>query len=71
MRDLSTALIVGGLALALLGVLARVGGLDWIGHLPGDIRIRRGHTRVYAPLATLLIISLAISLFDYALRRWF
>jgi hypothetical protein len=53
-----------------VGVLARFGWLRWFGHLPGDIRIERGHTRVYAPLVSLLLISLALSLLGALVRRW-
>jgi hypothetical protein len=53
------------------GVLARFGGLNWFGHLPGDVRIERGHTRVYAPLVSLLLVSIVLSVLSALLRRWF
>jgi hypothetical protein len=36
--------------------------LRWVGRLPGDIRIKRGGTRVYFPIATAVVLSLALSL---------
>jgi hypothetical protein len=70
-RRAATPLIVVGVILALLGVLARLGWLRWFGHLPGDIRIERGHTRVYAPIVSLLLVSVVLSVVSMLLRRWF
>jgi hypothetical protein len=67
----STLLIVAGVVLALAGLLARYGALAWFGHLPGDIRIERGHTRVYAPIVSMLLISVVLSIASYIVRRWF
>ena len=71
MRDVSSTLILLGVVLLAAGVLARLGGLNWFGHLPGDIRIEHGHTRVYAPLVSLLLISVVLSVLSALLRRWF
>ena len=70
MRAASSLLILLGVLLLAAGLLARLGGLGWFGHLPGDIRLQRGETRVYVPLATMLLLSLALSVVSYALRRW-
>jgi len=35
----------------------------WFGHLPGDLRIERDGVRVYAPLVSMLLVSLLLSLF--------
>ncbi len=43
----------------LLLVLARIPGL---GRLPGDILIRRGNVSIYIPLATMLLLSLVLTL---------
>lgn len=44
-------LILGGVALVVVGLLARRG------HLPGEIRARRGPVSFYAPLGTSLLLS--------------
>ncbi|HWS86854.1 MAG TPA: DUF2905 family protein [Pyrinomonadaceae bacterium] len=36
--------------------------LSWFGRLPGDIRYEGRRTRVYAPLASMLLLSLILSL---------
>lgn len=34
---------------------------EWIGNLPGDVLIKKGKTTYYAPVASSLIISAALS----------
>jgi hypothetical protein len=60
-------LIAIGVALALLRVVSRVGGLAWFGRVPAEIQIERGATRVYAPLPSLLLVSLVLSQLP---QRW-
>jgi predicted MFS family arabinose efflux permease len=60
-------LIVIGLVIAGLG-LAMTLGVP-LGRLPGDIAIRRGHTTFYFPLVTSIVVSLALSLIIWLLRR--
>ena len=43
--------------------------LSWFGRLPGDIRIERPHTRIYIPLTSMLLVSVALSLIAAVLRR--
>ena len=68
-RSAGGALIVLGIALVVLGGLAWAGMLGWFGRLPGDIRIERGATRVYVPIVSMLLLSLAISFAAYLFRR--
>ncbi len=64
-------LLVGlGVALILIGLLIWSGSLGWFGRLPGDIRIERESVRIYLPLASMLILSLALSLILYLVRRF-
>ena len=62
--------------LIILGVVLIVAGLLWpwltrlgLGRLPGDIVIERENFRLYIPLATSLLISLALSLLLWLLNR--
>jgi hypothetical protein len=68
----------GGMAILLaLGFLAVIGflifsrRLTWFGRLPGDIRYKGQHTRVYAPLVSMLLLSLVFSLMMYLLSAIF
>jgi hypothetical protein len=54
----------------MVGVLALVAGrIPWLGRLPGDITIRRDGLTVYVPLASCLLVSVALSLVLYLFRR--
>ncbi|HET6777262.1 MAG TPA: DUF2905 domain-containing protein [Gemmatimonadales bacterium] len=64
-------LILLGIALAIVGLLVSVGGFGWFGRLPGDIRIERETTRIYIPLASMILISIVLNLILYLFRRFF
>lgn len=65
-------LIIGaGLVLVVVGLLVWSGALGWFGRLPGDIRYESGSTRVYVPLVSMLLVSVALSLVAYLVRRFF
>ncbi len=67
--SLGLLLVFAGLVLVVLGVLIWLGGLSWFGQLPGDIRIERDTVRIYVPITSMLLLSLALSLALYVLRR--
>jgi hypothetical protein len=62
-------LITLGVALVVAGLLAWSGALAWFGRLPGDIRIERESVHVYIPLVSMLVLSVALSLLLYLIRR--
>ena len=64
-------IIIAGLVLVLIGLILHFapGALRWFGRLPGDIRIERENVRVYIPIASMLVISIILSLILYLLRR--
>ncbi len=63
-------LIVGaGVFLVVVGLLLWSGALAWFGRLPGDIRIERDTVRVYIPLVSMLLVSVALSILLYIVRR--
>jgi Protein of unknown function (DUF2905) len=68
-RQVGLALIAAGALLALVGLLAWSGLLAWFGRLPGDVRIDRPGFRLYAPLGSMLLVSLVLSLLWSLLRR--
>ena len=63
-------LIALGVGLVLLGLLVWSGALAWFGRLPGDIRIERESVHVYIPLVSMLLVSAALSLLLYLIRRF-
>jgi hypothetical protein len=62
-------IMMAGVALVLVGLAVWSGALGWFGRLPGDIRIERDSMRIYIPLASMLVISVALSLLMYLLNR--
>jgi NAD/NADP transhydrogenase beta subunit len=68
-RELGPWLVGAGVVAVVLGVLAWTGALSWFGRLPGDIRIESEHTRIYVPIASLLIVSLVLNIVIWLIRR--
>jgi hypothetical protein len=66
-------IVVGGLILA-LGLFIWGSGsiplINRLGHLPGDIYIRRDNFSFYLPVTTCIVLSIVISLVIGLLRRW-
>lgn len=59
---LARSLITFGIFLALTGgILLLVGRVPFLGHLPGDLFLRRPGFSLYFPLATSIVISLALT----------
>jgi hypothetical protein len=70
-RAVGLYIIGGGALLIVLGLIIYSGGLNWFGHLPGDIRYESERSGVYIPIVSMLIVSLALSLIFYLIRRIF
>ena len=69
MPDIGKVLVVIGAVVVLIGVLLWAGLGNWMGRLPGDIRIERGHSAFYFPVVTCIIISIVLSLLFSLFRR--
>lgn len=70
-RQLGVLVVIAGMVLIGLGLLIYFGALRWFGKLPGDIRYQSDHVQFYAPIVSMLIISLVLSVLFYLLRRFF
>jgi hypothetical protein len=63
MRDLGKLIVIIGVITTLVGLVMWSGFTPkWLGRLPGDIRIERGHSTFYFPIVTCIIVSIALSL---------
>ena len=68
--DLGKSLILVGLVLAGIGLLLSLGGkFNFLGRLPGDIRIARENFTFFFPLGSCLLISVLLSLIFWLFRR--
>jgi hypothetical protein len=65
------ALVLIGVAIALIGVIVWWGGFGWFGRLPGDIRIERDTVRVYIPIVSMLVVSIVLTVVLNLIRRFF
>src|SRR5690349_1741770 len=68
-RSTGFLIIAAGVALVIVGLLVASGGLAWFGRLPGDIRIERPSFRLYVPVTSMLLVSLALGVVSWLLRR--
>lgn len=69
MSPAARLLVTAGVVLVVVGLL-----LPWLarlplGHLPGDIAFARPNLRFYFPIATCAVVSVAVSLLLWFLRR--
>jgi len=45
--------------------------LNWVGRLPGDIRIERENFKFYFPITTMILLSLAATFIVWLIRKFF
>jgi H+/Cl- antiporter ClcA len=66
-------IMLAGLALVIIGAVVHYvpWAVSWFGRLPGDINIESENGRVFIPITSTIIISLALSILVNIFRRWF
>ena len=64
-------LIICGLVLLIAGLLVKSGMFGWIGNLPGDFHIKREGFRFYFPFASMIVISVVLTLIGALVRKFF
>ncbi len=70
MASFGKVLVLLGILLTVAGVILMLGArVPWLGHLPGDIYIKKDNFSFYFPLTTCLLLSLILSLVLYFFRR--
>lgn len=61
--ELGKTIIILGVVLTVIGaVLWALGKLPFLGNLPGDILIKRENFSIYAPITTMILLSIAFSI---------
>ena len=62
LQGVGWVLIVLGIVTAVVGVVLVAGPrIPLLGHLPGDIVIRRENVTIFIPLGTMLVVSIVVS----------
>lgn len=70
--DLGRLLMIAGVALFVMGALLWLGGrLPWFGNLPGDVVVKRDNFTLYAPLGTMILVSVLLTILLNVIGRWF
>lgn len=66
-------IIVAGIIIVIIGVLVYFfyNKLNWLGKLPGDIRIERENFRFYFPVVTMVIISIVLTILINIFKKFF
>lgn len=64
-------MLLGG-AVFVIGLLFFLGArLPWFGNLPGDIVVKRDNFTLYAPIGTMIVLSLLLTVVLNILARLF
>lgn len=73
MNEWGRYIIMIGIAIVFIGLIVYFLGdkLDWIGRLPGDIRIERENFKFYFPVTSLILLSAILNLILFIIRRFF
>ncbi len=72
MNELGKLLIVAGAGLLLVGALLVLGArLPWFGNLPGDIMVKRDNFTLYAPIGTMILVSIVLTVLFNVIGRLF
>lgn len=70
LQPLGRVLILLAVVLGVVGALLLVGGRLGLGRLPGDFSWGSGNVRVYAPIATSIVLSLVLTIvLNLVMRR--
>ena len=64
-------LLILGAFFLVAGLIAKSGLFGWFGNLPGDIHIKREGFQFYFPLASMIVISLVLSLLISVGKKFF
>ncbi|WP_061249667.1 DUF2905 domain-containing protein [Leptospira alstonii] len=74
MENFAKPFLILGVLFLLVGLFILYGNkipfLNYLGKLPGDIRIERENFRFYFPLATSILVSVLISLILFLIQKF-
>ena len=63
LSDLGRFLALAGAVLLVIGgAIWLAGKVPWLGNLTGDVRIQRGNVSCFFPLATMILVSVVLTI---------
>lgn len=73
MQPIGKYIFLIGVVLIVIGLIFWLAGdkFSWFGNLPGDIRVERKNFRFYAPIMSMLLLSILLSFLLWIFRRFF
>lgn len=73
MQPIGKTLVVIGLVIIAIGLVVWLAGdkLGWFGNLPGDIRVEKKNVRFFAPITSMILLSILLSLILWVFRKFF
>lgn len=65
-------IIIAGAIVLILGVAIYFfhDKLNWLGHLPGDIRMEKENFRFYLPITTMIVLSVVLSIVVHFIKKF-
>lgn len=65
--------ILFGVIFLIIGIILYFfgGHLNWLGKLPGDVRVEKENFRFYFPITTMILISLILTVIINIIRKFF
>jgi len=63
--------VIAGIVIVIIGIIIYFFSdkLNWIGRLPGDIRIEKDNFRFYFPITTMIIASILLTIIIQIIKR--
>ena len=71
MQQTGKILIILGVIVIIAGIIVYFGGykLNFLGKLPGDIRVEKENFRFYFPVTTIILLSIIVSFIIWIVKR--
>ena len=66
-------IIVAGVIIVVIGIIIYFfhDKLNWLGKLPGDIRVEKENFSFYFPITTMIIVSIVLTCFNQHFKKVF
>jgi hypothetical protein len=71
-QSIGKILILIGAIILLAGIILWLFGnkLNWLGNLPGDIKVEKENFKFYFPITTMILLSAVLTIIMWIIRRF-